>query len=204
RQTANIYMAYLAGSICRENEGFYPVTDKSHVLSDLVEPGYDVGTRLRTLRYAAITQALPVPSQPLSPAELKSFKDLHGEQLCRLRRYLDGQLVDLAAIDDPFLRDVKTESVLQEIRDDVAVLTEQMSKRRWPRIVLVGIGGVLASAMTVGTAIVAGGTPLALGLGIGAGIVSMGPAGFEAADLMGSPRIAQRSPLAYPALGQPL
>jgi hypothetical protein len=202
--TANLYMAFLAGSICRENEGFFPVTDKVDALSGLSQPDDGMRSQFLALRYMAISQALPIPSEPVSASELASFKDRYGDRLHRLRCYLDEKLVDLAVIEDDFLRSVKMESVLQEIRDDVAVLTEQMSKRRWPRVVLVGIGGVLASALTVGTAIAAGGTALALGLGVSAGIASMGPAGVSTVDVLRSSRFDGHSPLAYAALAQAL
>jgi hypothetical protein len=203
KRTADLYMAYLAGAICGY-EDFFPVADTGEYLSMFVPSSGETPARLRTLRYEAITEVLPVPSRPVAPAELASFKDRHGEELHRLRVHLDGRLADLATVDDPFLHDTMKEGIFQEIADEVAVLKEQMSKRRWPRVALVGIGGILASALSIGTAIADGGSALALSLGIGAGVVSMGPAGFEAADLLGSPQSNKRSPLAYAALAETL
>ena len=204
-RTAGLYMAYLVGAVCRNDRTLFPVTDTIYSLSSLIGPvGHDVDSRLSALRYAVITQALPVPSRLVSAGEIASFKDRHGEQLRRLRSHLNGQLVSLAGIDDDFMRDAMVEDTLQEIHDDVAVLTEQMSRRRWPRIVLVGVGGLVASALTIGTAVASGGTALALGLGITGGLASVGPAGYQAVNLIRSPRFDEHSPLAYAALAQSL
>jgi hypothetical protein len=204
-KVAELYMAYMIGSLCRVDESLFPVTDTKSSLHSLVEPtGGDAASRLRELRYATIMQILPVPSRPVPADELASFKDRHGDQLRRLRRYLNGKLVDLAAIDDDFVRDTKTESVLQEIHDDVAVLAEQMNKKRWPRIVFVGVGGLVASAAAVGLTIASGGTALAVGLGVTGGVASLGPAGYQAVDHVRSRRFDKDSPLAYAALAQAL
>lgn len=204
-ETASLYMAYLVGSVCREDNSLFPVTDTRDTLLSLTVSGDDdVASRLRALRYAAITRALPVPSRLVPADELLSFKDRYADLLNRLRHYLNGQLVDLAMIDDDFARNAKTEGTLQNIHDDVAVLTEQMHKRRWPRIMLAGVGGLTASALTIGTAVSSGGSALALGLGITSGLVSMGPAGYQVADFIRSPRIDEHSPLAYAALAEAL
>jgi len=202
---AELYMGYFVGSICRADRNLFPVTDSEDSLHSLIEPiGGQAASRLRRLQYSTITQALPVPSRLVDADELASFKDRHGDKLRRLRHHLNGQLADLATIDDDFVRDTKTESILQEIQDDVAVLVEQMQKRRWPRIVFVGVGGLIASAAAVGLTVASGGAALALGLGITAGVASMGPAGYQVVDLIRSPRFDEHSPLAYAALAQAL
>jgi Family of unknown function (DUF6236) len=204
-KVAELYMLYITGSLCRNDESLFPVTDTESSLQALVEPiSADASSRLRVLTYSTITQALPAPSRLVPPDEIASFKDRHGDQLRRLRQSLNGKLADLAAIDDDFLRDTKTESFIQEIQDDVAVLVEQMEKRRWPRIVFVGVGGFVASAAALGLTIASGGTALAVGLGITGGIASLGPVGYQAADLFRSPRFDEHSPMAYAALAQAL
>lgn len=203
-RTAELFMAYLVGSACRNDKHLFPVTDAISDLHRLGQPVVPPVSRLAAMRYAAITQALPVPSRPVSPTELAEFKDRHYDQLRRLRCYMNGHLADLAEIDDDDVRDAKLESLLQEIHDDVEVLRERMSRRHWPRIVLVGVAGLVASAATIGATIATGGAALALGLGITGGIASVGPAGYQAADLMRSRAFDERSPLAYAALAQAL
>ena len=43
-----------------------------------------------------------------------------------------------------------------------------------------------------------------MGLGISGGVLSMGPAAYQVADLIRSPRLDERSPLAYAALAHAL
>ena len=199
-RAANLYMAYLVGSLCRESPTMYPVTDSKEALTALAYPGDNPADRFRALRYAAITHALPVPSGRVSPEDLARFKERYADKLGRLRCHLNGQLADIAAIDDPYMRDIRVESVLQEIRDDVAVISEQMTKRQWPRVLFSGIAGVVGVGLAAGAVIATGGTALALGLGVGAAAASMGPAAYQAADLFARPRFDARAPLAYAAL----
>jgi hypothetical protein len=204
-RTAELYMPYLVGSICRQNRGLYPVTDSSDNIRSLTAPATaDMATRLRELRYVAIREALPAPSRPVSVTELRSFRDSHGEELRRLRRYLNSNLVYLAEIDDDRDRHEMTQDVLQGIRDDVAVLTEQMKKRRWPKITLIGVGGLVGSALATAAAIASGGAALVIGLGVASGSVYMTQAGATIVDLIRSPRFDESAPLAYAALAQAL
>jgi Family of unknown function (DUF6236) len=200
KSTADLYMDYLVGSICRI-KGFWPVTDSSQTLADLAKPVDNTSSRLAELRYTTIMDALPVPSQPVPPMELARFKERHRDELRRLRIHLNGKLADLVTIDDEHLRRVKEESILQEIRDDVARLTEQMSKQRWPAIMFTGVAGVVAGGLVAGAAAAATcGGALALGLGIGAGVVgTIGPT-KETVDIIRSPRLNAREPFAYAAL----
>jgi Family of unknown function (DUF6236) len=197
---ADLYMAYLAGAICGVRKEAFPVTDSSRAVARLGPASGDTMSRLRELRYAAVMNALPAPSAPVPARELVSFKQDHQERLSRLRVHLDGRLADIAAVDDEDLRLVKTKSALQEIRDEVAVLQERMAKRAWPQIVLVGVGGVVGSALALASTVATGGGALALGLAVGSGVLSLGTASYQAAELVGSPRFDRHAPLVYAAL----
>lgn len=202
--TASLYLAYLAGAICGAREGVFPVTDTSRALAALGPPARDPATRLRELRYAAVMRALPAPAHPVPPQELASFKLRHGEQLHRLRRHLDARLAELAGIADDHLRQARIDGVLQELRDEVAVLSEQMARRAWPRVGLAGMGGIVAPALAAASAVVTGGNALALGLAVGSGLASAGGAAYELASAVRSPRFDRRAPLVYAALAQEL
>ena len=201
---ADQYMAYLASTISGFRKGTYPVTDKATAIAALSFSPGDVTTRLQELRYAAITSALPAPSSAVSVKELRKFKDKHQDQLRRLRHHLDGRLADLAGIDDEVLRDVKANSILDEIRDDVAVLREQMNRRNWPRIVLIGVGGVVGAALATASAVSTAGGTLALGLAVGSGTASLANTAYQAAEIFRKPRYNKRAPLAYAALASNL
>jgi hypothetical protein len=143
---------------------------------------------------------LLAPQGPIKAAELRDFKEKHTEQLHRCRIHLDGKLVDLADISDDHARQVKTAEIMQEIQDDVATLQERMNKRKWPKVLLVGVGGVVGAGLSVAGAVVTGGTVLAVGLAVGGGVISAGGAAHKAVDLVKTPRYDRRTPLAYAAL----
>jgi hypothetical protein len=202
KSTSDLYMAYLVGSICRINPGFYPVTDTSQTLADLAQPTENTSSRLAELRYATIMDALPMPSQPVTPSQLVEFKDQKDNEnrLHLLRNHLNRQLADVVNEEDEYLRQVKMQGIQQEIHDEVEVLTERMSRQPWPRIILGGVAGVVAAGLTVGAVIATGGGALALGLGIGGAIAAGGQAGYQVADVIRPSRLATRSPLAYAVL----
>jgi hypothetical protein len=132
--------------------------------------------------------------------ELRAFKDQHAEQLRRCRTFLDGKLADLAGEVDVEARHARAAVAMQEIQDDVAILRQRMTKRRWPRVTLVGFGGIMGTALSTAATVAAGGFPLAVGLGVGAGVLQLGGAAYAASDLLREPRFNSRAPLAYAAL----
>lgn len=203
--TADIYMTYLAGTLCRirsaDGEHMYPVTDRHDAVASLSSGAGSIHDRLRDLRYATIMNALPAPTAALPAREIIDFKDKHGEALARLRRHLDGRLVDIAAIEEAEHREIKARLAVDEICDEVASLREKMGKRNWPRIVLVGLGGVVGGALSVAAGVVTGGTSaIALGLAVGGGLISTGGAGYQAVEMLRAPAIEKDSPLAYAAV----
>jgi hypothetical protein len=200
---ADLYVTFIAGSACRMIDQFYPVTDSDYAHNIMPAPD-DMTSRLQEWRYAVIIRALPSPSRLVPPAEIAEFKDKYRVQLGRLRIYLNGQLAELTAIEDTDVLEARTAAALQQIEDEVAVLREQMMRRRWPRIVLAGVGGVAASALGVGAAIASGGHALALGLGIAGATAAAGPSAYDAAELLRSPRINVNSPLAYTVMADSL
>jgi hypothetical protein len=200
RTTADAYMAYLASAISGARPNMVPVTDQPEAIATLDGGSGDFDQRLAALRYAVITQALPAPQAAVGAVELRAFKERHRDELRRCRLHLDGKLADLAALEDARLRQVKTTVLLQEIHDDVAELEEAMKKRRWPKVALVGFGGVVGAALATATVFATGGTALGVGLGLGAGVVQMAAAGQGAVDLVRTPRYNRRAPLAYAAL----
>lgn len=200
RGIAAAYMAYLASAISGVRSGTLPVTDQKQAIGSLGADAPDVERQLASLRYAAVTSALPAPAGPVPAAELRAFKEANTDKLARCRRFLDRRLADIAAEADPYLREVRAAGVLQEIEDEVQTLEESMRRRHWPRVTLIGIGGVMGAALAVAAAAVSGGTALAVGLGVGAGVLQLGAATHAATDLVNQPRFDPRAPLAYAAL----
>jgi hypothetical protein len=197
---ANLYMFYLAGAICGSHDDFLPVTDSEDAISLLGSENDNKITRLRKLRYTAVFNALPVPSQPIPAVEIARFKDEYNEELRRIRTFLDGKLADAAAIDDDDLRRVKTNEIMQEISHDVVVLRDHMKRRNRPRIVFMGLGGIAGAGLTLAATSVAGGDVLALGLGIAGGVTSLAGAGYQAEEIIKASRFDRHAPLVYAAL----
>jgi hypothetical protein len=94
------------------------------------------------------------------------------------------------------------DSILQEIHDDVESLSEKMTRSAWPRIILLGFGGMLATTLALGATVATGGEALALGLAVGSGAASVGRGAYEAAEAMRAPRADYREPLMYAALAK--
>lgn len=203
-RTADLYMAYLASVMSASHPGTFPVTDSPGALGTLnlhgVRDERSTAQRLAALRYSVIEQALPAPQGPVSVEELRRFKDDNTEALRRCRTYLDGKLADLAALDDPDLRQVKQVALLQEIEDDVARLQEQMTERRWPKISLVGFGGVVGAALSMADQLADADNPLAMGLAVGTGLLSLAPPMYDLFEMVDQPQMDPRAPLAYAVL----
>jgi len=202
-ETADAYMAYLASAVSWTRPGTAPVTDHEASLATLglPRPGHQ-REELERLRYAVVTAALPTPSRAVPPIELRAFKDKHRDALRRCRWALDEKLADLAMVDEPYLRHVKTNALIETIADEVAVLQEDMAKRRWPKVTKVSVGGIVAAALGT-TAQLAGTThtsALWLLSMVGAGVAQAGPAAFEVIQTAKTPTWNPRAPMAYAAL----
>lgn len=198
KNTALLYMAYLASVISATNPGMTPVTDTSASIESL-RGGARMRERVGALRYVVITEALPVPTGPVDARELAAFKERHAEALTRCRRFLNTRLVDIAHIDDPDEREVRLAAFSQEVSDDVGRLVEAMKRRRWPQVTLAGFGGLAATGLELASTIVGGGTPLELGLAVGAGALGGGTA-YAIGRQRRVDRFDHRAPMAYAAL----
>jgi len=199
-RTADTYMAFLAATMSGARPDLLPVTDQTHSIGTFAPGAGNTARRLAELRFSVIRDALPAPGVPIPAAELKSFKENNREELRRCRVYLDATLADLSQVEDSVLRDVKTKGIMLEIERDVAILTEQMEKRRWPKIALVGFGGVMGIALATAATVATGGAALAVGLGLGASVLQAGAAGYDLIDSLKQRSYDPRAPLAYAAL----
>jgi hypothetical protein len=206
-----MYMAMLAAAIAGERlvagEQTAPVTDSPRLLSYLGPPDgspEDVFNRLRCETVAL----LPVPGGAVTAAALADFKRDHGEQLEHLRDYLDSRIIAAAQSTDGALRARQVEIWTRQIRREIKEVNKAMQARRWPQVVLLGVGGLAAVGLGVAWALVtAGASTLLLGLAIGQGLASGGGAVYTAADLLERGGIDESKPLAYAAqvsaLGRP-
>ena len=91
-----------------------------------------LGERLDALRFAAMTQVLPVPSRTVPVSELVEFKAIHQASLRRLRTFVTNRLAAAAQIDDPDERQARADDAIEEIRDELDTLAGGMAARGWP------------------------------------------------------------------------
>lgn len=71
-KTAYAYMACLAAAISGAQPGMFPVTDEEWIIGSLAAgDSTDLEQRLTSLRYAAVTQALPAPAGHVSAIEIR-------------------------------------------------------------------------------------------------------------------------------------
>jgi hypothetical protein len=89
---------------------------------------------------------------------------------------------------------------MQKIEDDVAILQEQMNKKKWPGVALVGFGGVTTAALSTASSIATGQSPFVQALAAAIGGLAIGAHAYSAKELMKKPGFDQRAPLAYAAL----
>jgi hypothetical protein len=105
----------------------------------------------------------------------------------------------MAAIPNEELRKDLTDNVINNISDEVRVLSDQMSKK-WSKIVLNGVAAVVLTGLGVGAIVASGGAALGIGLGVAAAAGSQGAYGWQFARGIRFQRTALDKPLAYAAL----
>lgn len=208
---ANTYMAMLAAAIAGERAAAgnqtTPITDRPELLSYMGSPAGTAEQIFDRLRYSIIA-LMPVPAGPVSAVELVKFKKDHGEELQHLRDDLDSRIISVAGNPDEDLRKRAAGIVTRNIQRELNDLKAKMEARRWPQIVLLGVGGITAVGLGVASGIAtAGASTLLLGLAAGQGAASTGGAVYTITDLLRSPRFDTTKPLAYAAsvsaLGRP-
>ena len=170
--TAATYMGYLASAISGARPGMTPVRDRLECLETLRPQSAHVRHKVDHLRLSTITDALPAPGGIVPAAELIDFKSKNAELLHGCRSYLDDKLLDLAKIDDPYETEVRTKATLQAIKREVKSLKDQMERRRWPKITLVGFGGLAVTALDGTPRSYRAGSTLAMGLSFGAAVLA--------------------------------
>ena len=200
--TANTYMAMLAGAIaeCRRLDGMptSPVTDSLEQLAYMGSGLMSARDRAYQLRCTLIGE-LPVPSKRVPPTELAKFKSKNSEQLQYLRDHLDVRINQVAAIPDAELREESAEILDRDLRREIDGLKRTMERARWPKIVFLGVAGVVGTAATGAVAVATAGLPLLLGIAVGGGALLEASSIYAMVDLVRRDRVPDSRPLAYAA-----
>lgn len=141
--TAAEFMAALALAFCQASgrrrpgfgaESWVPATDRTEafaVLMSGLEPsprdreGQRVRLRIKgeisavEVRTELLENLLPVPTTPLTAAQLSEFRRRHGDRLPALRRYLETKVDEALAIDDEILRFRMLDRIGEEVEERV-------------------------------------------------------------------------------------
>jgi hypothetical protein len=134
-ETANEFMAYLATAISNFDDiDAIPMTSDSGVLVNLSRAGVpdnQINQQLDNLRIQILNNILPIPHNGVLPADLRHFKDRHNNLLIGFRRRIERELVDIAAINDSFLRERRLELFLEESEDQIDQIQAEMKNVGW-------------------------------------------------------------------------
>lgn len=200
---AGWYMSLLAGIIAgnyqrdNKNSVVRPVTGSAAELKSFLDAPDNKATSGYLSR--VIHDFLPSPLHPLDPEEIAHFKEAHGEELRRLRSWVDKKILEGSQYDDEQLS-LWARGLKFEVEEEIVALSEAMKRRRWPKVTLVGVGGVVASGLSLANDAVTSMDVLSLGLTAGSSVIGLASAGMSLAELRRAPKYDQRAPLAYAAL----
>ena len=201
RRTGNLLMAYLAAVLGRgEGQEMDPITDSEECLTAFAGiPGGDgaIAARKDPIRTEILADILPAPAPPIVPADLAKFKEAHWDQLVSFRTAVEQCIVSAAAIDDPRLRAEKVELTRRELKGQLEEITRRMRERGWRRIGAGALVAIAASALTLGDAVVTGGTLTLAGNSLG--LVSAVYGAFQGTR---TPSELLGRPMAYAALAR--
>lgn len=149
-ETAADFMAYLASTLGKVAEvDSDPVTDQPEELDRLASAGVSDGghrNQLSSLRTQLLDRILPIPIDPISPEEIRCFKDKHGEYLGDFRRRVEREILDLASLEDQELIERHRDLFFEEADEKIRKMEEWMTGRGW-RTALGRVTGV-ASALS--------------------------------------------------------
>lgn len=203
RGVAAWYMSLLAGVIAGSFETanqdlvVRPVTQNETDLTDFLGPviNGDPGRYVSNV----IHEVLPSPQGTLDPVQIAKFKDAHGDELRRLRNWIDKKILEGSQFEGEQLSQW-TRTFRFDAAEEISTLAEEMRRRRWPKIALVGIGGIVASSLSLANDLVTGIDALSIGLTVGSSAVGLATGGMGLAELVSAPTYNARAPLAYAAV----
>jgi hypothetical protein len=133
--TADDFMSYLAAGLGQlDTVDSIPMTDTPGYLERLVHAGVhneSVDEQLESFRLEVLDNILPVPSHQVGATELRAFKDRRGQALGDFRRRVERELIELADIGDPELRQRRMEIFCGEARDKIEEIQAWIKESKW-------------------------------------------------------------------------
>lgn len=191
------FMAYLAAILGRQpGVEADPVTFDRSSLSVLGgSPHARVNRRMSRARTMLLRQLLPRPKAELDLHSIVRFKERHSESLRRFRSAVEMECIDIAQIDDEFLRQERVRLISEKLQAEIGEVSEAM-RLQWKPVILGSLTAVLGGSLGLVL------TPVdQLGVRIGAG-VSLAGAIYQSLDPLRDRREALSTPLAYGAIAK--
>jgi hypothetical protein len=188
---ANAFMSYLAASLGQLAEvDAAPITNSAQSCASLV------ATERTLYRDALLEDLLPIPSmsEELTIDSVLAFKDKYSEHATRFRERLEEECILVgksASIDERKLRLAALKSKLQRESDEVA----DAMKMSWKTVSMGAIVPIISVALPILEA------DWKLQPATAAGMAgTLGVAVYQASQVLGQARNAERRPMAYAPL----
>ncbi len=147
-ETADDFMCYLATCLGQMPEvNSLPLTDTGRTLDRVLSGGVgerDMEAQLQSLRMQVLERVLPIPVHELEPAEIRHFKNKHGNALIHFRLRVEQELVRLAAIESDILRAKGVTLFIEEAREETREIRHWMKVARWKSGVA-NVGGIFSA-----------------------------------------------------------
>jgi len=149
-----------------------PITDNSKYLNSFssIDPHIKIG-QLRTI---ILEEILPCPKTGIDPHEIAKFKVNNQISLKLFRTKIESALIDIANIQDPFLRARKLEAYKIELLTEVDYLIELMKTNDWKNITTGRLIAYSKLGLELGSAILSGGL-----LGVVIAALGIGSSGYD-------------------------
>jgi hypothetical protein len=153
RWVGEAFMTYLATTL-----GMLPEINAAPVTDDwnnfqifnrgTIPTNYYKSSEVARIRQLLLDNLLPSPEEPIDIDKLIRFKTTYGKQLSNLRNTIEGSCAEIANITDDEAREVKIETFLYDIKNDVDTITNVM-KSNWKRITLGTLIPMLGSSASL-------------------------------------------------------
>jgi len=139
-ETGTEFMAYLAGCLGQHPElESDPVTDKKDNLEIFLRSERSAGNNiqeLNKLRMQVLERIFPAPNHPLNADEIETFKIKHGDKLRSFRRAVEREILILADLGEPALRERRIELFQDEIQEQVDEIRAKLNESGFADVVL--------------------------------------------------------------------
>jgi len=148
-QTAEDFMLYLAGTLGQVNELQYlPVSDSPKYLKSFLaksSPDLQIEGKILPLRLQIMQDLFPTPNRSLTAYEIYRIKERYGDQLIKLRRKVERELIGIASIPDPEMQNRSLELFRQEIKDETEEIKSNMKNFGITRVLFGKFISIIAS-----------------------------------------------------------